>query len=197
MIKKKHFTFILSLVLALIGFCSCSDSASSEDYYGTFDSIFSALKANYSGSLTLPNNTRKDVSVSIADDVDGSVTSTDVKVNEFPLDGIFSKVYPNDYDGVSVTSVSAYVSPVDSIGFPTLNCMNFKTNSDNTADVTFSYTKGGVSHSGWTKISTYGMYFSTTGLLDITFTISDLVIDNQDMADYVPIVYELECSKKQ
>lgn len=191
---KQH--IIILCCLALVGWAisSCSDDDNTQKYMNNISENFQKLKGDYSGSLTMPDNTAQTLRFSIVDEGTSSV-QTDVKVPTFPLDGILSKLYPNDYQYVNIDSRDSYVAPIDSVGTQ-INFMNFKTDDDRTAQLKFSYTHNNQNHSGWAQISTTGMYFTATGLLTISFNVIDLVVDNQDMTRLLPINYTLDAEKQ-
>lgn len=185
---------ILCLAFAGIELSSCSDSISEDIGSKIYDGLFTSLKNNYSGNLILSDNTATKLKFSIRDEVENGNTSTNVRVTEFPIDNILMKLYPGEYQKVAVTSVDTYVAPVDSVGFPSVDNIVFKTNDDKTANLNFSFKKDGETHNGWAKVSTSGIYNSKSRILDINFQVIDLVVDNSDRSSLTPITYFLECS---
>ncbi len=179
--KLKIYLIILCLFFTGIGFTSCSDdTATTEDYTSLFDGIFASVKSEYTGNLTLLDNTAVALKFKITDDNISGAVSTDVKVSEFPMGNIFYNLYPNDYNHINVSSEDEYVAPLDSVGFLSSSIMNFKTDNSHTSQLNFTFTKDGVKHTGWAQISTTGIYYSSQGTLQITFTVTDLVVDNED-----------------
>lgn len=185
------------LLLVSAAFVSCSDD---DDFIDknkeNFDELFQSLKGDYSGNLILADNSSKQVKFSIVDETTNGTTSTNVKVTDFPLDNILYKLYPNDYANATVTAIDTYVAPIDSIGFPSTTLMNFKTDDEQTEEINFSYTKDSETHSGRAKVSTVGLYNGSSELLEITFNIIDLVIDDKDYYSLLPISYVIDSEKQ-
>lgn len=189
---------ILCLLFIGIGFTSCSDDDdNTSKYFGNMTEMFQNMKGNYSGNLTMPDNTVRTQRFSIADNTVNGTTNTNVVVTNFPLDAILSRLYPNDYQYVTNLKTDTYAAPIDSVGFPGPNIMNFKTDADFTEQLNFSFEHNGESHTGWAQIMTTGLYYGNTGLLHISFSVTDLAIDNNDQTSLLPINYEMDAEKRE
>lgn len=177
--KLKIYIIILCLFFTGIGFTSCSDDTVTSDD-NSFANVFSSLKSDYKGNVTLIDNTVVPIKFKIVDDLISGVVFTDVRVSEFPMKNIIYKLYPTDYNSIKITSQDDYVAPLDSVGFLSSSIMNFKTDNSHTSQLNFTFTKDGAMHTGWAQISTTGIFYASQSTLQIVFTVTDLVVDNED-----------------
>lgn len=196
--KKINAIVLVIMLLASAGalFSSCSGDDTSDDYRNQMSDIFQNLKDSYAGYLTIPNNSTKEFKVRVGDDASDGAVTTKIKVDDFPMEMIYARLYPNDWIRVTSDNAVKYEAPIDSVGFQT-SFMNFKTNNDLTAQTEFGFKDSkGVHHSGWAKISTVGMFFSSLGTMNLEFNVIDLVVDNADRTSLLPLSFSVTVQKE-
>lgn len=194
--KISFFIFkMILLALAGVSFSACSDDNTAEDYRNHMTDIFQDLKDNYTGYITMPDNSSRTLKATIADETAGGVVTTKVKVGSFPIEMALAKLYPTDWNRLQLSDAAAYEAPIDSVGYQ-MNFMNFKTNDEFTPQTTFAFKDSkGNEHSGWAKISTTGQFFSQVGTLNLSFSVIDLVVDEADCTSVLPLTFTVTMQK--
>lgn len=182
---------IISLAIMVLVVAACTEDATTEDGMVTVDQMFQQIKAAYSGSYMSANNTVRSMDIIIDD-------QANVVVEDFPLDLILAKLYPYDYASIP--------APVDSVGLkapikgfnidPSLNFIDFSTDEGGTAPIEFAFKKDDTLHSGWAMIYVVGLYNMYMKTLTIQFSVTDLIVDGQDMQEMTPIDYFIDRAQK-
>lgn len=193
---KKNIQYLVWTLIALcvaVGFNSCSDDSSGNNAYGNLKATFDKMKGNYKGQMVMPDNGRQEVTFSIDQQANVVLTS-------FPMNNVLSKVYPNDYQRVTLSGDAlSYSCPIDSVGIPADGQLQFVTKEDFSSNrVDFSYTLGGQEHSGYMLVKTRGLYNSLMNCLTINFVVTDLFVDTRDLTSTLcPIDNYIDIAGKQ
>lgn len=171
----QYFVWTLIALCVAVVFNSCSDDSSGTNVYGNIKATFDKMKGTYKGQMAMPDNGRQEVTFSIDQQANVVLTS-------FPMSNVLSKVYPNDFQRVTLSGEAlTYSCPIDSVGIPADGQLQFVTKEDFSSNrVDFSYTKDGQSHSGYMLVKSKGLYNSLMNSLTINFIVTDLIIDTED-----------------
>lgn len=184
----KKILIIISLAVMTLMVASCTEDATSEGT-ATVEQMYKGMMASYRGSYPL-NNIPQQIYFTIDE-------QSNVIVNRFPLNLVFVKLYPQDYS--SITEPEEAVSlkaPIKGFNLNT-SFIEFSTDLDNTEPLRFKFMKDGEEHTGWAMVHVVGVYNQSMTTMTIQFTVTDLVIDNVDMKDMIPIHYFVDSAMKE
>ena len=188
----KKIKVMIGLAVMMLMVAACSENSNSDGDIETVDRLFQRIKASYKGNYMATNNTMHPLNFTIDN-------QANVVVDQFPMNLILAKLYPDEYSMIIPTATStALKAPIKGFNLDsTLNFIEFSTDVDQTELVDFTFTKDEEEHTGWAQVHVVGVYNIYTSTMTIQFSVTDLVIDNQDMQSMTPIHYFVDSALKE
>lgn len=188
----KKIQIIIGVTIMMLMTVACSENSYNDGDIETVDKLFQQIKASYKGNYMAANNTMQPLNFTID-------SQANVVVDQFPLNLIFAKLYPDEHSIISQTATStAMKTPIKGFNLDSsLNFIEFSTDVDQTEPIDFTFTKDEVEHTGWAQVHVVGVYNIYMSTMTIQFSVTDLVIDSQDMQHMTPIHYFVDSASKE
>ena len=178
----KKIKVMIGLAVMMLMVAACSEDSTNDRGLTTVEQMFQQIKASYIGSYVSTNNVPKAIHITID-------KQANVVVDQFPLDLVFAKLYPDDYTAISeLEGALRLEAPIKGFNLDA-KFIEFSTNTDQTAPLEFTFKKNGVEHKGWALVYVIGLYDQQLIAMTMQLSVVDLVIDGEDMRQQTPIHY--------